>query len=197
MFDKETVSVYNKKIKDYVKLVDRAPGSALRDFVKKIELNGLVLDLGCGPGNASDYMTSQGLRVDATDASHEMINLARKKYGLLARVMAFSDLSEENRYDGVWANFSLLHAAKVDFGIHLKAINKALKSGGYFCLGMKLGTGEKRDRLGRFYAYYSRSELIDALQDGGFALKSEYMGEEKGLVGSVEPWIILQSRKDN
>ena len=91
----------------------------------------------------------------------------------------------------------MLHTAKVDFGIHLKAINKALKSGGYFCLGMKLGAGEKRDRLGRFYAYYSRSELIDALQGAGFALKSEYMGEEKGLVGSVEPWIILQSRKDN
>ena len=196
--DKQTVNVYNEKTEDYVRLIDRgAPGTALCDFVKRIKPNGLVLDIGCGPGNASAFMDSKGLRVDPIDASHEMIKLANEKFGLSARLMAFSDLSEVNKYHGVWANFSLLHAAKFDFYKHLKAINKALKRGGHFSLGMKLGKGEKRDFLGRFYAYYSRSELISALTCSGFVYEFEYNGEEKGLVGNVEPWIILHTIKDN
>ena len=160
-----------------------------------IRPNGLVLDLGCGPGFASARMNKSGLRSDPVDASIEMVKLANKTYGLGARKGEFSDIQGEDVYDGVWANFSLLHAKKIDFKLHIKALYKVLKPNGYFFLGMKLGKGERRDEIGRFYAYYTETELIELLVNAGFNLCEIYHGEEIGLVKVVEPWIMLRLRK--
>ena len=43
--------------------------------------------------------------------------------------------------------------------MHLKNVANALKGGGIFHVGLKTGTGEQRDRLGRFYAFYTDEEL--------------------------------------
>jgi len=56
---------------------------------------------------------------------------------------------------------------------------------------MKLGTGEKRDALGRFYTYYTAQELKDILAQAGFTLTFQREGQEKGLAGDVEPFIMM------
>jgi predicted TPR repeat methyltransferase len=195
MSDQQTIEVYNQKTQDYVNLIDRKPGSSLIEFVKKIPHSGRVLDLGCGPGTASAFMKSKGLFSDAVDASSEMVEFANFTYDLGAKMSRFSDITGDAIYDGVWANFSLLHVSKLEFIIHLKAIYKILKVNGSFSIGMKLGEGEHRDSLGRYYAYYSKSELLDNLSSIGFVFEAEYNGEEKGLAGRVEPWIILRFYK--
>ena len=187
--------MYDQKSDDYVSLVKRPPSQPLIDFTKAVKQSGLVLDLGCGPGIASDYMRESGLVPDPVDASAVMIKLANERYGLNARELNFADVCGEHIYDGVWANFSLLHAKKSDFKDHLRAIYKVLKPRGVFSIGMKLGLGERRDKLGRFYAYYNRSELLKLLVDLGFILNAEYLGEELGLVGVVEPWITIRLQK--
>jgi SAM-dependent methyltransferase len=194
--DMKTVEVYNQKSNDYVSLVKRPPSAALIDFTKAIKSNGLVLDLGCGPGMASAYMRERGLVISAVDASNVMIKLANERYALNAKEMNFSNVCGEDLFDGVWANMSLLHAKKRDFIDHIQAIHKVLKPDGLFSIGMKIGSGERRDKLGRFYAYYSRSELSGLLLDLGFILKMEYLGEELGLAGAVEPWIIMRLQKE-
>ena len=156
---------------------------------------GLVLDLGCGPGKASELMQKSGLRVDPIDASIEMVKLANNLYDLKARQADFSDIHGEDIYDGVWANFSLLHAPKRQFKSHIKALYRILKPDGFFHIGMKLGKGEKRDQIGRFYAYYTEIELMQILVNAGFNICETYYGEEIGLIGSIEPWIMLRLTK--
>jgi hypothetical protein len=56
---------------------------------------------------------------------------------------------------------------------------------------MKLGTGEKRDKFGRFYTYYTAEELEDILTQAGFTLTFQGSGQEKGLAGDVEPFIMI------
>ena len=56
---------------------------------------------------------------------------------------------------------------------------------------MKLGTGEKRDTLGRFYTYYTAEELEDILTQASFTLTFQRNGQEKGLAGDVEPFIMI------
>jgi len=193
--DIKTVKVYDQKSDDYVSLVNRPPSEPLIAFAKAVKPGGLVLDLGCGPGMAAAFMRDSGLELNAVDASSAMIKIANERYSLNAKKMNFSDVCGEEVYDGVWANFSLLHATKRDFKIHIKIIYNVLKSGGVFSIGMKLGIGERRDDLGRFYAYYNRSELLQLLIDLGFVLKMEYLGEELGLAGTVEPWITVRLNK--
>ena len=193
--DDQTIGVYNQRKEEYLSWVDRNPSDSLLDFIKLIKSDGLVLDLGCGPGLASACMKENGLRPDAVDASSEMVALANKTYQLGARLLKFSDISGEEVYDGIWANFSLLHVTKHDFKLHLRTIYEVLKPTGFFSIGMKLGQGEERDRLGRFYAYYTESELIDLLRLNQFSLCKTYYGEERGLAGVVEPWIVLRLQK--
>ena len=50
----------------------------------------------------------------------------------------FNELSDINLYDGVWANFSLLHAPRSEMLPNLIRIHRALKKKGYLHLGLKI-----------------------------------------------------------
>ena len=120
-----------------------------------------------------------------------MVKIAKNTYGLNAQVARFSDLSDEGIYDGIWANFSLLHAPRNHMPSLLSAIHKALKPQGIVHIALKLGKGESRDRLGRFYAYYNEKEILQLLANAGFEVIQKSKGRSKGLAGTMDPWIIL------
>jgi hypothetical protein len=132
-----------------------------------------------------------GCHVEAIDGSAEMVAAASKHPGVTARQATFDDLPSQATYHGIYANFSLLHATRADFKRHIQACHASLYPGGSFHLAMKLGTGEKRDTLGRFYTYYTAEELEDILTQAGFTLTFQRNGQEKGLAGDVEPFIMI------
>lgn len=136
-------------------------------------------------------MRDAGHSVDALDASPEMAKLAKEKFGLDVTVASFDSLTAEADYDGIWASFSLLHVPKADLPTILTAIHRALKPGGQFHISVKLGTGEARDSIGRFYAYYSDAELTALLATAGFTVTERDFGNSPGLSGESAPWIAL------
>ena len=144
--DQKTIQTYDQKAADYLTLVGTdGVDEDLAHFINHIPTNGLVLDLGCGPGNSAAAMMKAGLQTEAIDASANMVALAREQYSVNARQASFADLDRQHYYDGIWANFSLLHASRDDFPDHITAIHRALKVGGFFHIGMKTGNGSKRD----------------------------------------------------
>ena len=194
MTDRETIDVYNARAASYDELVSRdAPDQDLQAFIDAVPQGGLALDLGCGPGNSAAMMKAAGLKVEASDASSEMVRIAQDTYGVDAHVATFDDLDAHNRYDGIWANFSLLHATKSDMPRHLAAIKQALKPGGVFHIGVKTGTEELRDSIGRMYSYYTVPELDGLLQDAGFTPRSHREGVDKGLSGEMASFVIILS----
>lgn len=196
MSDDETIGVYDKHVQDYAELVIQDEADPiLTSFIKRIPKNGYVLDLGCGPANASVIMRDHGLRVDPVDASEEMVKLANETHAIKARRALFSDLNTEEIYDGIWANFSLLHAPIEDFPDHLTAIYNAIIPGGIFHIALKLGSGMKRDKMGRMYSYYSEDELSSHLTNAGFSILEKTNGEGKGLAGDVSAWIAILSKR--
>ena len=191
MTDAQTLAVYDVKIDDYLRLTQAPPSKSLLAFIKAIPEGGRVLDLGCGPGFAAAEMARHGCNVEAIDGSAEMVAAASKNPGVIARQATFDDLPAQATYYGIYANFSLLHAKRADFSRHIQACQTALLPGGIFHLAMKLGTGAKRDALGRFYTYYTAEELKQILTQTGFTLTFEREGKEKGLAGDVEPFIMM------
>ncbi|RED18617.1 class I SAM-dependent DNA methyltransferase [Pontivivens insulae] len=196
MSDDQTIATYNAQAQRYADLVSRTePDADLQRFMDGVPAGGTVLDLGCGPGNSAAMMQKAGLAVTATDASEEMIRIARDTFGLDAKVAVFDDLDAVEAYDGIWANFSLLHAPRDDLPRHLAAIHTALRPGGLFHIGMKTGEGMQRDRLGRRYAYFTPTELRALLGQAGFAVETEREGEDKALSGEMSPFVVLTARK--
>ena len=197
MPDKSTIEAYDKNVEDYFKIFDAwGPDKDLKAFMEKVSPGGFILDLGCGPANASAQMKAQGFSVDPMDASSEMIRKANEVHDIGARLGTFDDIHEIDTYDGVWANFSLLHAPRAKFPKYLKRIHSALKDEGIFHIGMKLGTGEGPDHLGRYYIYYEEAELTDLIANSGFSKLSTRTGKGKGLAGTVDPWIIMLWQKN-
>lgn len=194
MSDDPTIKVYDAKAEEYAALVTRGKSDADLDaFMAAVTPGGRVLDLGCGPGNSAAVVQTAGFAVDAMDAAPRMVELARATYGIEVTLATFHDLDVVAQYDGIWANFSLLHAPKADFPGHLARIHHALKPGGVLHLGMKTGTGERVDSIGRFYAYYEENELTALLNGAGFTPAATRRGTGKGLSGASDPFVIIRA----
>lgn len=194
--DSETLRVYDARAEEYAQLVEAdATGRWIKSFISKLPAGGAVLDLGCGPGASAEAMADAGFCVDAIDASDGMIALARARRGVNAIKGSFEDLDAIAKYDGIWANFSLLHAPRHDFAAHLERIARALKPLGYFHIGLKLGEGEGRDEIGRFYTYFQEDELMMSLKTAGFEPCEISKGRDPGLSGHIDPWITCISQK--
>lgn len=197
MTDPETIRVYDTRAAEYAARFQGAPDPAQDAFASALPARARVLDLGCGPGHMAARLADAGHEVLATDASAEMVRLAGRHPGVTAQQATFDDLGAlpSASLDGVWANFSLLHAPRDRFDAHLADIATALRPGGLFHIGMKTGKDSARDALGRSYTYYSAVDLTARLDAQGFEILEQSQGAEAGLAGAVEPWITLLTRK--
>ncbi len=194
MTDTETLKVYAQKAKDYAELTTQNEiDDELAAFMKALPPQGDVLDLGCGPGQAAGHMARAGYGVTAMDPVPEMVAMADMNEGVTAQVGTFDDIKGYNTYDGIWANFCLLHAPRADVPRHLTAIAHALRPGGIFHIGVKLGTGEKRDPIGRLYTYFTEPELEGLLNEVGLTITDRTFGSGIGLDGAMADWICLRA----
>ncbi|MEX0351395.1 MAG: class I SAM-dependent methyltransferase [Paracoccaceae bacterium] len=189
----ETLRIYDEKAGEYAALTGDYDDPLLADFIKRLPQASAVLDLGCGPGDAAAAIAKAGHKVEALDGSAEMVALAATHPGVTARVATFDQLQGSDLFDGVWANFSLLHAPRSSLAAHLAAIKEALKPGGLFHIGMKLGTGAGPDKIGRHYTYYTQEELEERMIEAGFTLIDRHFGASEGLDGQMADWIVVRA----
>lgn len=192
--DAQTLSVYATEAERYAEVTrNAARDPALSAFLALLWPGARVLDLGCGPAHAAAEMRRRGMEVEAVDASPEMVRLARELHGIEARLAGFDEVEAVGAFDGIWAHFSLLHAPRAEMPAHLARLHRALKPGGVLSLGLKTGEGEGRDRLGRFYTYYTIEEIEALLVAAGFTLRDHDEGADAGLSGEVAPWVVVRA----
>lgn len=195
MTDQKTLQTYAAKATEYAELAgdEAARDPLLKAFLAACPPGGHVLDLGCGPGHCAADMARAGFRVTATDAVPEMVALAAAQPGVTAKTATFDDIEGTDVYDGIWANFCLLHAPRADMPRHLAALRNALKPGGAFHIALKSGEGSKRDKIGRLYTYYTLPELTDLLTQAGFTVEDHATGKTVGLDGEPADWIAVSA----
>ncbi len=61
---------------------------------------------------------------------------------------------------------------------------------------MKTGDGAERDVLDRLYTYVSVPELQGLLEGAGFTVNDIKEGEERGMAGTIDPFVIMRGRKN-
>ncbi|MCI2395825.1 class I SAM-dependent methyltransferase [Aliiroseovarius sediminis] len=188
--DRTTLDVYDAEAAAYEARIAEKSSPGLRTFLDHLPPAAHVLDLGCGPGLSAVAIQAAGHTVDAVDGSAAMVVRAQLN-GVNARQALFTDIDATSAYDGIWANFSLLHLPRPDFAPTLARLHRALRPGGLFHIGMKLGDGEGRDGLERFYCYYQPDELEQALTSSGFTLISCTPGTGRGLDGTLSDWMVI------
>lgn len=191
MADQETIALYDARATDYDATVTKDVASdSLRAFFTAMPAGARVLDLGCGPGSASLFMMRAGIKVDPVDASAGMVRAAESR-GLPARQATFDEITEKAVYDGIWANFSLTHADRGALPRHLAALHRAAKPGARLHLGMKTGSGDMRDQLGRHYCLVTVPEIVGLTTAAGFTTTETREGIDHGFAGTADPYVIL------
>lgn len=197
MPDLKTISFYDTTAEQYANVFESGtPSPQLIEFMSLLPESAEVLDLGCGPARASVHMRAAGLRPDPVDASWGMIDLANDTHQIGARYLTFDQIDMVSVYDGVWANFSLLHAQRADLPRIFKAISTAVRPGGVLHTGMKTGQGESRDRLDRRYTYVTVEELRNMLEAVEFGVIAIEEGQEVGCAGTNDPFVVMRARKN-
>lgn len=162
-----------------------------------------VLVVGCGDGRDSRYLSSRSLTVISFDLSRSMLEIARGEdpTGTYLQLDMRHIDSLAGPFDGIWASGCLYHLKKSEFAEFMRRCPRLLSSKGVLYLCMKEGQGERFEaRPGpgypggeravellkgkRFYAYYSRSELLSYFE--GF----EVIKEDRVLGhGGFEYWL--------
>lgn len=196
--DPQTIGIYAQEAAKYAvrDRKERADGF-LEPFITMMPAGAVILDLGCGSGWAGAIMQDQhGFDVHALDVTPEMAALAQQKLKRTVRVASFESVDDIEKYDGIWASGALLHVPKTDMPALLAKLALALKKGGLLLATFKSGEGESRDKLGRFYAYYTLSELQRLFEAvPGFVIEGHLESTGTDFTGNVNTVYALKARR--
>ena len=171
-------------------------------FLGYLEPGARILDFGCGSGRDSRYFLSKGFEVEACDGSQEMVRIASETAGIEVRKMLFEELSEVDRYDGIFACASILHVPYARLGDILAKIERALKDNGILYVSFKYGTFEG-ERNGRYFTDMTMERLEDCLKEAAERGPGrELKVIESRITGDVRPgrenekWLNVILRKE-
>ncbi len=133
-------------------------------FLQLLPENAYILDFGCGSGRDTKCFLDKGYRVDAIDGSTELCKIASEVTGIQVREMLFTELDEQDKYDGIWACSSILHANRSELGDIMKRMIVALKKGGVIYTSFKYGDSEG-DRNGRYFINFTEETFTEFLKE--------------------------------
>ena len=143
-------------------------------FLPLVGAEGRILDLGCGSGRDTKYFVDLGYKVDAIDASKEMVRLASIKSGLKVKHMSFEQFIPNSQYDGIWACASLLHVEPTALKSMFVQISHWLNISGVLYASFKYGDGV-RVKDGRTFTDMDEHQLKVLLSAANLILKESWV----------------------
>ena len=135
---------------------------ALWEFLSRMKEGGTILDYGSGSGRDSAYFINKGFSVDSLDGSAEMKAQAERLFGIKVKLASFLSLEEKDKYDGIWAQASILHLEEHDLRAALTLIERALKRDGVFYSSFRKGEEDGYEK-GRWYTNMTERRFLSFL----------------------------------
>jgi ubiquinone/menaquinone biosynthesis C-methylase UbiE len=186
---KLAVSTYNKIADIYTKQYfnDLSEASYIDKFLEKLTPGAKVLDVGCGPGQFTQYMMNKGFSVKGIDFSTEMVTIAQEKVpnGTFQQADMRDLPFEKEAFDGLLVAYSLIHIPSEEIPQTLKGFHRVLKQGGYIEIIAQKGEADQvidepflpSEKM--FFNFFTKERLSKFLEDAGFTI--EYQVESKSL----------------
>ena len=164
-------------------------------FLSLIPKGGLILDFGCGSGRDSRYFLSKGYKVEAVDGSEALCEIASENTGIEVRKMLFSELNENEKYDGIWACASVLHLTKEELRMVLLKMIHAVKPDGYIYVSFKYGEfeGYRGDRYFTDFTEISFRNYITVIS--GLDILKDWITSDVRPGRSNEKWLNIIAKK--
>ena len=146
-----TIDYYNQNVKTFIDGTVAVDFTEIQKmFLELLPVNAYILDFGCGSGRDTKCFLAHGFQVDAIDGSAEICEFASEYTGIKVENRLFQELKEVEKYDGIWACASILHAKKAELPEILHKMCVATKSNGIIYISFKYGDFEG-ERNGRYF----------------------------------------------
>lgn len=191
-----TVEYYNKNADHFMDETVAVNFTEIQKmFLNLLPHGGRILDFGCGSGRDALEFCKRGYQVDASDGSAEMCKLATEYTGIPVRQMLFQELSEIEKYDGIWACASILHLPKNELKNVLDKMKTALSKSGIIYTSFKYGTFEG-ERNGRYFTDFTEESFEKfAKQIKGFQIKKMWITGDVRVGREKEKWLNIIMQK--
>lgn len=193
-----TIDFYNQNTQTFIDSTLSVDFSVIQNmFLESLPQNAHILDFGCGSGRDSKYFIDKGHQVDAIDGSIELCKAASEYTGIDVKHMLFHELNEVEKYDGIWACASVLHARKEELPEIFRKMCRAIKMNGIIYVSFKYGDFEG-ERNGRYFTDMTEESMLDLLK-----CIPELKVEKQWITGDVragrgdERWLNMILRKLN
>ena len=165
---------------------------ALWEFLSRMKEGGTILDYGSGSGRDSAYFLDKGFSVDSVDGSAEMKAQAERLFGIKVKLASFLSLEEKDKYDGIWAQASILHLEEHDLRVALTLIERALKRDGVFYSSFRKGEEDGYEN-GRWFTNMTERRFLSFLPA---SLYVEKIWESQDVRPGVNrTWLSIICRK--
>lgn len=141
---------------------------------------GLICDLGCGPGQVAGYLHERGCEVVGVDLSDAMVEEARRLHPGLRFLQADMRLLpfEDGALGGIVAFYSLIHLPTDELLAALRELRRVLREGGSLLVAIHCGSEVRHfDRLwdepvNLDFRFFTPQAMRDLLMDAGFTIVS-------------------------
>lgn len=191
-----TLDYYNDYAYEFCKSTINIEFTTMQErFLKKIKKGSYILDFGCGSGRDTKYFLEQGYHVEAIDGSKELCKLASEYTGIEVKNMFFQELTEVEKYDGIWACSSILHLTVKDLSDVMKKMVIALRKNGIIYTSFKYGVfaGE---RNGRYFTDMTEETFAKFLKNiDGLEVEEQWKSSDVRPGREEEKWLNLILRK--
>lgn len=196
MEDNKTIAYYNNRAQQYFASTVNADMSVNCDrFLQYVKPGGVIIDIGAGSGRDILYFMSKGYQVEGIDAAPEMCRLASEYTGVPLICCKIQEWVPDKKYDGIWANASLLHLSLEELEEFILRVDSLLENRGVVYISLKSGIETGIDVTGRYFTNFteekvqqiiSKSTAIEVVD----SWKTEDKLQRKGVV-----WINLILQK--
>lgn len=193
---KKTLEYYQENAVPFAEGTLHVDFSATQNrFLSKLKRGSLILDFGCGSGRDTKYFLEQGYRVEAMDGSEKLCRLAGEYTGIRAEHRLFQELSEIERYDGIWACASILHLPTEELADVMRKMAAALKEKGMIYTSFKYGTFSG-ERNGRYFTDMTEATFTAFLRKiGGLEIEEQWVTFDVRPERGEERWLNVILRK--
>jgi len=137
------------------------------------QIDGSLLDAGCGPGHWTNYLSERGVDVHGVDQVEGFIGHAREAYpGVPFEVGTIDELTNATRsIGGIFAWYSLIHHSRETIQLALSEFARVLRPKGGLLVGFFVGpTVEPFDHAIVTGYRWSPEALADELRKAGFEI---------------------------
>jgi ubiquinone/menaquinone biosynthesis C-methylase UbiE len=106
-------------------------------------VDGVVADVGCGPGHVTHHLAELGCEVVGIDLSPRMVNEARKRFpGHSFDVGSMLELPPDAKWAGAVAFYSIIHMAPEQRRAAFQELARAIRPEGVLLLGFHVSDDE-------------------------------------------------------